>query len=546
MNGTSLRCLAANRLWAETCRPAGRRFRAALRDPAGAQWHHLSALLRRNAATEFGRQHGFDAIRSVDDFRRRVPLSRYEDYAHAVAAIAAGRPRVLTRDRVRLFEPTSGSAAAAKFIPYTPALRREFGAGIAPWVQALFLRHPGVLRGRAYWSVTPHVPRPDRLGAIPVGFDEDSGYLGWLAGRLFRAVGSVPRDVAAEADTDVFLRRTLAHLLREDNLRLVSVWSPQFLLLLLRRLLEAPGEAVADAAGSGHPGAAARAREVRRALDGAPSGIFPRLWPRLEVVSCWTHGAAAPAAAELASLLPGVALQGKGLIATEAFVSLPFAAGSDPVLAVTSHFFEFRERESGDLATAETVAKGRCYSVVVTTGGGLYRYELGDVVEVTGFVGGAPALRFLGRERTSDRCGEKLAAAYVDAGVAALLQSRGTPVGFVLLAPDDRPDGTLGYTLFLQSDGAVRRDLLALEHELESLLRRTFHYDYCRRLGQLETARVFRITNRPAGALRIYSDHGVRRGLRLGDVKPAILTAEGGWRGRFAGDYADSPEQKES
>jgi hypothetical protein len=36
--------------------------------------------------------------------------------------------------------------------------------------------------------------------------------------------------------------------------------------------------------------------------------------------------------------------------------------------------------------------------VVITTGGGFYRYQLKDIVEVTGFLHPVPTFRFVGKE----------------------------------------------------------------------------------------------------------------------------------------------------
>ena len=41
--------------------------------------------------------------------------------------------------------------------------------------------------------------------------------------------------------------------------------------------------------------------------------------------------------------------------------------------------------------------RGRTASLPATTGGGLWRYHLGDLVEVVGFLAATPSLRFLGR-----------------------------------------------------------------------------------------------------------------------------------------------------
>jgi hypothetical protein len=133
----------------------------------------LQPILDRSAESWFGRRHRF---RRAEDFRERVPLSRYEDYAEAIERIADGEDRVLTTDRVLLFEPTSGSLGGTKWIPSTAALKAEFQRALAPWVADLFGRRPGLMGGCSYWSESPVagsrvVPEP-RLRA---GRDD----LGW-------------------------------------------------------------------------------------------------------------------------------------------------------------------------------------------------------------------------------------------------------------------------------------------------------------------------------------------------------------------------------
>src|SRR6185369_1456475 len=98
-------------------------------------------------------------------------------------------------------------------------------------------------------------------------------------------------------------------------------------------------------------------------------------------------------------------IQSKGLLATEAFVSIPWEA-QHPV-AVMSHFFEFASA-NGEILLAHELRHGETYSVIVTTAGGLWRYRLGDLVEVDGLAAATPSLRFLGRGTSvTDLCGEK-------------------------------------------------------------------------------------------------------------------------------------------
>ena len=100
-------------------------------------------------------------------------------------------------------------------------------------------RRPAVRRGRAYWSVSPSFGPPRRTAAgIPVGFDDDTAYLGrWerlVAGRLL----AVPPSVVTLPDLTAFRYLTLLHLVRTWDLTLISVWSPTFLTALLARLEE--------------------------------------------------------------------------------------------------------------------------------------------------------------------------------------------------------------------------------------------------------------------------------------------------------------------
>jgi hypothetical protein len=229
-------------------------------------------------------------------------------------------------------------------------------------------------------------------------------------------------------------------------------------------------------------------------------------------------------------LLPNVAIEPKGLLATEAFVSFPYRDDLS-ALALGSHFFEFLDADTGDLALAQELEPGRTYSVVVTTSGGLYRYRLGDLVEVGGFAGACPLIRFVGREGdVSDLHGEKLDERFARACGEELFGRLGLEPSFWLLAPD----GGARYVLFVQiRDG--EGSLSGLGEELDRLLRRNYHYDYCRRLGQLEACGAFRIASEIDATARFLARR-VERGQRLGEIKPTVLDRRDGWAAAFAGE----------
>jgi hypothetical protein len=472
-----------------------------LRDLRAVQEDLLRETLRRNADCEFGRAHGFATIRSVRAYRDAVPASTWDDYADATDRIARGAAGVLTTEPVRLLEPSSGSTAASKLVPYTRSLKAEYQRGLKPWLHDLFRAYPRLMRGRSYWSITPPGEAladlrgryPAASGGVPIGFDEDADYLGPMAKRLVGLVFAVPADVARTSDTDRFLDDTCVHLLAAGDLALVSVWNPTLFLILLDRMREHADDLL--------PRLATRRGAVAGALR---DGDWEALWPGLAVISCWADAAAAAPAAALASRFPGVVIQPKGLLATEGFVSLPLTAAGGAVLSARSHFFEFFEADADAPAAptadamlmAHELEVGHRYGVVLTTGGGLYRYRLGDLVEVTGRLGVLPVLRFLGRlDRVSDLVGEKLSEAFVIRVLAACDVAEAT-----LAAAVDHYELRVG-----ASDPSVAA-------RVDEALRANFHYDHARRLGQLGPVLLASASSRLAAT----------RG-RLGDVKPTAL-----------------------
>ncbi len=488
-----------NGAWLASALPAARRFQEALRDASAAQEELLAEILRANAGTAFGREHGFDRIRSRREFARRVPLATWDELVPWIARIERGEPNVLTREPVRRLVPTSGSSGARKLVPYGAALLASFRSALSPWIVRLLREDAAVFAGRAYWSISPGLPEETSAGGIPIGFGDDTEYLGAL-GRLF-AEGALAVPPSASrlpaADLQAATRRGL---LAAPELSLVSVWHPAFLLLLTE------GLSAADADGL-EPRRRREVLGILRETDGDAGERNRRLWPRLRLVSAWLDGPAAAYRARLSAAFPQARLEGKGLLATEGVVSVPW--GAAPVLAVRSSVVELLDPDGGDLLLPHEARAGRVYEVVLTTPGGLYRYRLSDLVEVTGFSGQAPHLVFLARSgAVSDRFGEKLTEAFV----------RGALPGGAVFELLSFEEATGGYVLFHEGPPEA-----PTAEVVDTALRANPHYAWARDLGQLATLRVVPVER---GFERFLASEA-GRGRRAGNVKPALLCREG-------------------
>ena len=518
-----------NLSWLAASLPEYRRFKRDARKLESTQRNRLRHYLRRNAGTAFGLQHNFAGIRSWEEFAERVPVRDYDDFEPWISRIAAGELKVLTHDPVRLFEPSSGSSGPAKLIPYTQSLQREIRQGVAVWSAHNFLSQPELLTGRSYWSLTPQMGAMENTkSGIPVGFDEDSAYLGGITQYLINHTLATKPALRLVSDMDVFWHVTLLMLLQCKDLRFMSVWHPSYLGLLIERMRQNWRSLLQDLE-SGYSlntptlcirRSAARAQELRS----VGCDNLHLIWPQLLTISCWTDGHAATCIPQLRSLFPEATLQTKGLLATEGFVTIPH--GALRPLAIRSHVFEFLDSDDNAYAPWQ-IEKGKEYTVVITTGGGLYRYRLGDRIRVDDFFGDVPSLSFIGKEdQVSDFYGEKLNENFVAGVFSKLFAKHKMNPRFALLAIEATLS-TPSYVLYLEIDGEIP-DFLALQ--LDQALRKNPHYDLCIRLGQLGSAQIARVRN---DAFSFYAKRLSDMGLRLGDIKPTPLSRYNGWHRCF-------------
>lgn len=501
----SVMCQVLNRVCKLLYRGEYRRFMAPC-SVEQVQNEYLMRLLRKNADTVYGRKYGFADIRSYKDFAQKVPLTVYEDYEPYITEMANGRKKVLTDEDVMLFELTSGSSGGKKLIPYTKTLKSEFQRGIKPWLYDIYDRVNGVCDGKSYWSITPVTAGKSFTGAgIPIGFEEDAEYFGRLEKKVMEQLFAVGSEVKFCADMEQFYRRTAQELLQCRELALISVWNPTFLTILCDFIRDHAEELV-------KPLSADRSAQIIRAVQ---EERFDIVFPGLRLISCWADGSAADYVEAVRKRFPGVYIQPKGLLATECFVSFPLVGEEGSRLSIYSHFFEFRSLMDGRIVPAAELERGE-YELIVTTGGGFYRYGIGDIVEVLEtYADRPPLIRFLRRGGiASDRFGEKLTEEFVGKVCAAL----GLGDGFFLLAPEGER-----YCLYtLPCDVTADR--------LDRELRESYHYDYCRSLGQLKEAAVVFVGGNPqADYIRRLSADG----MRLGDIKPAHLSNKGGWEDWF-------------
>jgi hypothetical protein len=513
------------RLLAGTVRPLVRaalspgydRFLRSLEEPALAQERCLRAIVEGMAATEYGRSLRLESGDGVEAFRAKVPAVGYDELAPWLER-QRREPgaRVLAPEPVRFFEKTSGSSGSAKYIPYTRGLLGSFSRMASHWFCDLLTHGPRFRTGMIYMSVSPALREEPG-----VGLEDDSGYLSGFLGPLVRSRLAVSTQVKRLGDSELFHRVTCAQLASCRGLEIVFVWNPSLFEGFLDWILEHREQVASDLARGRVECAGLRFELPARAgsrerLEAVRSGDFGRIWPELKLLSAWDEGASRLAAERLRARLPSAFFQGKGLLATEAPVTLPLLAGGVRVPLVDELFLEF-EDESG-VRSVHELEDGKSYSLLISQRGGLLRYRLGDTVRASGRVGRTPGLEFLGRASgVSDLVGEKLSDSFVAGALGELARSSfpGGVAPWMALAPSGLEERRPGYVLVV--DGPAG----ALGPALDAALSAGHHYRYARWLGQLREARV---VSAP-GARDAYFAVFLARGMRLGDIKPGALVS---------------------
>ncbi|MEJ2111760.1 MAG: GH3 auxin-responsive promoter family protein [Acidobacteriota bacterium] len=468
--------ILANLCWLISSIPGWFAFRLASRRVKRTQLAILRRIIRTNEGTKFGWAHHFETLSGLEDFRG-LPLSEYEDYEDFLEAIKAGYSNILTGDSVKVLQPTSGSTAATKLIPYTGSLKTEFKAAVDPWIASMYMAYPSLLRGRHYWSISPTTPCPTNASSkVRIGFADDSEYLGAIQRFLVRTLFAVP--------------------LRPD---------------------------------------AARAQELRN-LDVSNYKGFDTIWPHLKIISCWTDGVSEPWLTELIHCFPQAIIQGKGLTATEGIISFPSGDSGRPVCAVRSHFLEFIHAENGKAYCAWELEEGQEYSVVLTSSGGLYRYRLHDRVQVTGYDHQAPRLKFIERENlVSDMVGEKLNGKHVELSIGNVEKALDLRFRFAMLAPLEE-HGDARYVFYMQLTEGSDPNFQSISKAMETELARNYYYQNARELSQLQHLKVFNIDNKQDAHI-VYRQHYLGRGAKSGEIKFSALSVDRTWTGEFPGEY---------
>lgn len=518
------------------------------------QKNKILNIVRKNQNSEFGKEHNFNKIHSIEEFRKQIPISDYSDYDKYIEKCKQINSSILTESKIRLFEPTSGSISATKLIPYTNELKKEFLEGIEPWIYNLYTKNKKLQEGKSYWSISPLIDKKSKTkSGIPIGFEDDTSYLGDMQKVLYDKIVCVPSEVKYIADIDDFRYVSQLFLLKNKELSFISIWHPSFLPLLFTNFGKNVNQLCKDLTrgkidnnvdlpnsirkilnkklGKNKQ----RAKEIQKIVKENQANLYEILFPNLELISCWTDGNSKEAIPQLKNMFPNIKIQGKGLIATECFVSFPLVDVKYPVLSINSHFFEFIELNEDlkdkEIKLAHQLEINKLYIPIITTSGGFYRYNINDVIKVKGFLNKTPLIEFIGKyDNVSDYTGEKLNEVFVRKSLVDIFERKNIKPEFFILAPV-KENNRYNYVLFIQTNSKIDNKLSEI---IDNSLRNNFHYNNSRKLNQLGKIKIFNISKE---GMKGYVEYQNKKGKKIGDIKTLTLSKDLGLTSVFKGEF---------
>ncbi|CCH66689.1 Homolog of plant auxin-responsive GH3-like protein [Richelia intracellularis HH01] len=377
----------------------------------------LYSLLYAYQGTELGKKYGLGDIKNIDQFRQRLPVQSYRNYETYIEKIAKGEPNILTPDPVVYLNLTSGSTGKQKLIPVTKRSRQVLNhtnqVGIGFITEAAHKCNLPI--GKLLLTSSVKLIGSSS-GGIPFGHIS-AGDLR-LNKMLYQQLFAHPYETLLPIEPRTRYYVCLLFALRNCNMRIIGANFP-ILGLQLANYLNSHAEELIHNLKTGKiapwlqlepnlrvklqrqfsplPQRAMRLEQILK----SEGKLTPQLaWPNLSFIITARGGTSNFYFERFPDYFGDIPIFGGIYASSEATFGIYHEFNNDGViLAIDSGFFEFIPPEQWNIEDPKTLLPqelqvGQHYRILVTNYSGLYRYDIGDVIEVVGFFNQTPLISF--------------------------------------------------------------------------------------------------------------------------------------------------------
>ncbi|MEQ8288139.1 MAG: GH3 auxin-responsive promoter family protein [Gammaproteobacteria bacterium] len=450
--------------------------------PGIAQNELLLGILKKNAGTVYGKQHEFVSINSYDDFCNKVPVNNYEALRSYIEKQELEKKPYLNMQQPVMYMQTSGTISKPKLIPVLKQSISQYKKSQHIVAYANYRKIPGVYKGRILAIVSPA-----KEGELETGtsYGSMSGLVYQSMPFFIRKNYVLPSEIFEIKDYEKKYYLITKYALAEKYISMIATANPTTI-VRIRKVIDEQAAALIEDIRSDNP---VRALELETLLNKNGLVDFCTIWPQLKSITTWTDGSCS-------SLIPLIKtyFNENIHIVEMGYLSSEFRGGitidvttNAQIPALHENFFEFSEKheyESGNmkLLTIEQIKMGEQYYIFATTQNGLYRYDINDIVEVTGYLNKTPLIKFVQKgSGVTNLTGEKLYEYQVLKAVEKNIIVHNASLDFFVMIGCVND---LRYTLYIEGQPL---DTSAIESELDKL---NMEYESKRKSGRLNPLQI--------------------------------------------------------
>jgi hypothetical protein len=408
------------------------------RDAKKAQEETLRGFLETSKDTVYGREHHFDAILKASTpeelfslYGENVPINDYEALRPYVERHKNGEPDILFPGKPKMYATTSGTTKEPKWIPITEQYYQEVYKKMNQfWFYTLIMNKPKTFYGPAVSIVGKAIE-----GAAPDGtvYGSISGISQRDIPEFMKVIHTAPAEVFQIAEYKARYYAIMRMGIERD-VHLIITANPSTLVEMQTNANEFYDEYVNDIEKGTLSSRFTLPQEIRSALEAklkpnpkraqelrelkAKYGtVLPKhYWPNMQVVNVWYCGNTEIYFKKIRDSFPKTSVFHEfGYFASECRPGVVLKSNTqDTVIFGHKVYVEFiheseLENPNPRIYQMYEVQQGERYSMIVTTSAGLYRYNMNDLVEITGFYNEYPTLKFIQKVNgTINLTGEKL------------------------------------------------------------------------------------------------------------------------------------------
>ncbi|MFO7830221.1 MAG: GH3 auxin-responsive promoter family protein [Bacteroidales bacterium] len=328
--------------------------------PFDAQQEVLIKLINKAKDTEFGRLYGFNSIKTIDEFRDRIPLQNYDSLKPYIDRLMRGEQNILWPTEVRWFAKSSGTTSdKSKFIPVSREALEDCHFRGGKDILAIYATNypeTGIFSGKGLTLGGSH-----QINKI-----NNESFYGDLSAILIENlpfwahfIRTPSQEIALLSEWEEKLEKITAATLKENVTSIAGV--PSWTLVLIKYILEKTGK--------------------ENLLE---------VWPNLEL---FNHGGVSfePYKEQFKKLIPSDKMNYMETYnASEGFFAIQDYPTRNDMLLMLDYgvFFEFipmdeLEKENPKSFHIGEVEVNKNYAVVISTNTGLWRYLIGDTIIFT-------------------------------------------------------------------------------------------------------------------------------------------------------------------